>query len=180
MSPTRTTPGTQTSRSARSCTPRGPTRSPHALSRGNAALSTRATRAPALARTRAATLPAGPAPTTTTSKRSSATRLRLPAAAGARSLQIDTARAPTGLGGCRSVGRAARCEAARAGNADHGGHGDRTYPHLLQGHLRAARRIVRAVAGRNHGRSDTRGAGPVRRPEIGGGSGRAGWRVSAV
>src|SRR5215471_18350412 len=72
MSPTRTTPGTQTSRSASSCTPRGPTRSPHALSRGNAALSTRATCAPARARTRAATLPAGPAPTTTTSKRSSA------------------------------------------------------------------------------------------------------------
>ncbi len=51
-------------------TPRGPTTSPHALSRGKAALSTNATRAPARARTNAVTLPAGPEPTTATSKRS--------------------------------------------------------------------------------------------------------------
>ena len=44
-------------------------RSPHALSRGNAALSTSATRAPPRANTRAAMLPAGPDPTTSTSKR---------------------------------------------------------------------------------------------------------------
>src|SRR5664279_6586779 len=44
-------------------------RSPHALSRGNAALSTRATRAPPCAKTSAAMLPAGPDPTTSTSKR---------------------------------------------------------------------------------------------------------------
>src|SRR5262249_21619944 len=59
--------GTVTPRSARTCTPRGPIRSPQALSLGNAALSARATRAPPRASTRAATLPAGPAPTTTAS-----------------------------------------------------------------------------------------------------------------
>src|SRR5438309_9422538 len=46
-------------------------RSPHALSRGNEALSTSATRAPPRANTRAAVLPAGPDPTTSTSKRRS-------------------------------------------------------------------------------------------------------------
>ena len=60
MSPTRRAPGTLTPRSSRSCTPRGPTRSPQALSRGNVALSTSATRAPPRARTSAAMLPAGP------------------------------------------------------------------------------------------------------------------------
>ena len=44
-------------------------RSPHALSRGKVDLSTRATRAPSRANTSAATLPAGPAPTTSASKR---------------------------------------------------------------------------------------------------------------
>src|SRR5262249_50569918 len=59
--------GTVTPRSASTWTPRGPIRSPQALSLGNAALSARATRAPPRASTRAATLPAGPAPTTTAS-----------------------------------------------------------------------------------------------------------------
>src|SRR5450432_1515703 len=72
MSRTGTAPGTIRSSSVSSCTPRGPMRSPQALSRGKAALSTRATRAPPRARTIAAILPAGPAPTTKTSKRSSA------------------------------------------------------------------------------------------------------------
>ena len=66
-------PPARTPRSSSTCTPRGPTRSPHALSRGNAALSTSTTRAPARARTSAATLPAGPAPITATSARSAAT-----------------------------------------------------------------------------------------------------------
>ena len=48
--------------------------SPHALSRGNDALSTSATRAPPRARTSAATVPAGPAPTTATSKCSATTK----------------------------------------------------------------------------------------------------------
>src|SRR5438309_7355882 len=74
MASTRSVPGTSRPNSSRICTPRGPTRSPHALSRGNEVLSTRATRAPPRARTRAATLPAGPDPTTTTSKRAPATR----------------------------------------------------------------------------------------------------------
>ena len=52
-----------------SCTPRGPMRSPQALSRGKAALSRSATRAPPRASTMAATLPPGPAPTTSTSNR---------------------------------------------------------------------------------------------------------------
>ena len=47
--------------------PRGPMRSPQALSRANVALSTRATRAPSRAKTKAAVLPPGPAPTTTAS-----------------------------------------------------------------------------------------------------------------
>ena len=50
-------------------------RSPQALSRGKDALSTSATRAPARANTRAATLPAGPDPTTNTSKRLELTAL---------------------------------------------------------------------------------------------------------
>ena len=56
-------------RSARTWRPLGPMKSPQALSRGNGALSSRATWAPARARTSAAMLPAGPAPTTSTSKR---------------------------------------------------------------------------------------------------------------
>src|SRR6266508_4014613 len=62
-------------RSASAWTPRGPTRSPQALSRGKRALSTSATRAPLRASTVAATLPAGPDPTTRTSKRSPPTCL---------------------------------------------------------------------------------------------------------
>ena len=52
--------GARNPRSARTCTPRGPTRSPHALSRGKAALSASATRAPDRASTSAAMLPAWP------------------------------------------------------------------------------------------------------------------------
>ena len=55
-------------RSPSTATPRGPTASPQALSRGKVALSTSATRAPARARTSALTAPAGPEPTTATSK----------------------------------------------------------------------------------------------------------------
>ena len=59
--------------SASNAMARGPTASPQALSRGKAALSISATRAPPRARTSAATLPAGPDPTTATSKCSPAT-----------------------------------------------------------------------------------------------------------
>src|SRR5207244_496794 len=69
MAPTVAAGGNSMARSLRSCTPRGPTRSPQALSRGKRALSTSATRAPPRASTRAATLPAGPAPITRASKR---------------------------------------------------------------------------------------------------------------
>ena len=55
--------------SANSCRPRGPTKSPHALSRGKTALSNSATLAPWRANVRAAKLPAGPDPTISTSKR---------------------------------------------------------------------------------------------------------------
>src|SRR2546421_2329079 len=68
MSSTFSAPGMVMPRSVRSWTPRGPTRSPHALSRGNLALSTSATRAPPRASTVAAMLPAGPDPTTIASK----------------------------------------------------------------------------------------------------------------
>src|SRR5712691_3957360 len=68
MSLTAIAPGMAMPRSVSSWTPRGPTRSPHALSRGNLALSTSATRAPPRASTVAAMLPAGPDPTTSASK----------------------------------------------------------------------------------------------------------------
>src|SRR5450759_4768106 len=67
MSPTRNAPGKGNTSSSSSRTPRGPTRSPQALSRGKVTLSTSATRAPPRARTSAAMLPAGPEPTTMTS-----------------------------------------------------------------------------------------------------------------
>ena len=59
MSSTFNVPGTVMPRSLSSWTPRGPIRSPHALSRGKLALSTSATRAPPRAKTVAAMLPAG-------------------------------------------------------------------------------------------------------------------------
>ena len=51
MSPTSRPAGIGMPRSASTWRPRGPTRSPHALSRGKVALSTNATRAPPVART---------------------------------------------------------------------------------------------------------------------------------
>jgi len=62
-------------REAVDCMPRGPTKSPHALSRGKAAVSNSATRAPWRARVSAAKLPAGPDPTISTSKRTVVTEL---------------------------------------------------------------------------------------------------------
>src|SRR5664280_2638287 len=75
MSPTSSPGGSGSPRSVRTWRPRGPMKSPQALSLGNCALSSSATLAPARASTREATLPAGPAPTTSTSKRLGLTRL---------------------------------------------------------------------------------------------------------
>src|SRR5258707_10636537 len=79
MSPTSRPIGRAKPRSLSSWRPGGPTTSPQALSRGKADLSTRATRTPPRASTRAATLPAGPPPTTSTSKRDRLTLLLPPA-----------------------------------------------------------------------------------------------------
>ena len=69
MSPTLSPPGSEWPVSINICVPRGPTKSPHALSRGKTALSNSATRAPWRASVSAAKLPAGPDPTISTSKR---------------------------------------------------------------------------------------------------------------
>src|SRR3984957_13630566 len=79
MSPTSRPIGRATPRPVSSWGPRGPTTAPHALSRGKADLSTKATRTPPRASTRAATLPGGQPPTTSTSKRDRLTLLLPPA-----------------------------------------------------------------------------------------------------
>src|SRR6202046_4957367 len=78
MSPTSRPLGGPSPRSLSSCNARGPTTSPHALSRGNVDLSTKATSAPPRASTSEAILPAGPPPTTSTSKRDMLTLLPPP------------------------------------------------------------------------------------------------------
>src|SRR6478672_12952357 len=81
------------SRAARPVTP-----PPHGLSRGNVALSTSSTRAPDDARRYAATDPAGPAPTTTTSNEPIGHKATIPAPGGVPERPKGT--------GCKPVGSA--------------------------------------------------------------------------